>query len=108
MRMKGIIAPVIVCNILAGCGSISTIPKSDYIVRSELGAKKTKCDWIPRLYSGVAFDFCRLHAKPSEFYTAFPLDFYIFDFMFSGVVDTVALPYTGYLQYKNGSIRLGD
>jgi uncharacterized protein YceK len=106
MKIKGFFALGITCIVLVGCGSISTIPKSDHEIRFDLSVKKTKCDTIPRLYSGVAYDFCRLHAEPAKFYNEAVLSFYLFDFMFSGVVDTVALPYSGYLQYKTGNIDL--
>tara|TARA_R110002072_G_scaffold298269_2_gene471963 strand:- start:10675 stop:11001 length:327 start_codon:yes stop_codon:yes gene_type:complete len=106
MRIKGIITLMSICIVMSGCGSISTIPESNSTIRSELVGKKTKCNWIPRLYSGVAYGFCRLHAKPTQFYEAFTLDYYIFDIVISGAVDTLALPYTAYLQYKTGSIEL--
>jgi uncharacterized protein YceK len=106
MNIKGFFTLVITCIVLTGCGSISTIPKSSNEIKFDLTIKKTKCDFIPRLYSGVAYDFCRLHAEPEQFYNEAILGFYLFDFMFSGVVDTVALPYSGYLQYENGNIEL--
>jgi uncharacterized protein YceK len=93
---------------LAGCGTINTVFRDDSIASQNLKKQQTYCESIPRIYSGVAYDFCVLHGPPATqgvLATGFvPLLF--FDFLASGVFDTVVLPYTIYRQHKDGGIDI--
>ena len=79
----------------------------DREVSAHLSRQHTYCETLPRVYSGLAYDFCSLHSNPGggTYFDGFIL-FYIFDGVVSGAVDTVLLPYTGYQQYHRGSIDL--
>lgn len=115
--------------ILSGCGSLHTLPKSDNAIARNLKKHETKCTFLPQVYSGVAYDFCRLNAEyqgPRQRPTypdAEVNDKIILthtqlthgkgfawvlaaDVVLSGVVDTIALPYTIYKQTENGSVAL--
>lgn len=89
---------------LTACGSLNTVVNSDQNVSASLKNKNTYCDSIPRVYSGVAYDFCCLHSNPGGTYVDGFLGFYLMDVVASTVVDTAILPYTGYLQYKYGRL----
>jgi uncharacterized protein YceK len=102
---------VLVCVLsltLVGCGTTNTVFRDDSVASSELKKKRSYCGSIPRIYSGVAYDFCVLNGPPAAQAVAavgfVPLIF--FDFVASGVLDTVVLPYTVYRQGKDGSIDI--
>ncbi len=97
------------------CGSLSTLPRSDQAIKSSLVKRNTKCAYIPYVYSGVAYDFCVLNAEWNG--TSEPANgaqtgngdaafFVAFDVVLSGVIDTLALPYTVPMQSKYGSISV--
>lgn len=96
--------------LLSGCGTINTVFRSDEVAGHNLKERKTYCDSIPRVYSGVFYDLCVLHAPTNEGkkYSAtvgfFPLE--IIDFIPSGVLDTLVLPYTIYRQNVDGNIEI--
>lgn len=91
---------------LTGCGSVTTVGSSDHSVTANLERKNTYCKSIPRMYSGVAFNFCSLHAPSKGANLNWFAGYYLVDGIASTVVDTVLLPYTGYLQVKEGSVIL--
>lgn len=75
---------------------------------------KTYCESIPRVYSGVGYDICKLNAQPvnvhdeglSEIGDLQHVPFAFLDIIFSAVFDTLALPYTIYKQRREGNIEL--
>lgn len=93
---------------LLGCGTINTVVRGDSVTRQNLNHVKSPCATIPRIYSGVFYDMCALRGKPSR--TALWLgpgpEWMLVDLALSGVLDTVALPYTIYGQVSEGSIDL--
>jgi len=103
-----------------GCGSLMTLPRSEQAIKSSMEEHKTKCSYIPYVYSGVAYSFCWLHAEidegvlsPKNEGAEHPDHNYsdsgivlVADLVLSGAIDTIALPYTIYRQSKNGSIKL--
>jgi uncharacterized protein YceK len=90
--------------ILAGCGTAVTVLQGDEEAARSLRKQKTYCQAIPRVYSGLAHDFCLLHAPPDP--TGFLVPFVLLDLTLSGVFDTVVLPYTIYRQAVDGSIKI--
>ncbi|WP_455929274.1 YceK/YidQ family lipoprotein [Pseudomonas fluorescens] len=90
--------------ILNGCGTINSVVRKDGDTARELRLIKTYCQSIPRVYSGVAFDFCALHAAPDP--TGILIPVVLLDFAVSGVADTVILPYTIYRQAADGNISI--
>ena len=111
---------------ISGCGSLSTLPRSDAAINNHLVNHQTRCNYLPRVYSGVAFDICwlnadyedklsdpraepNIHDRPRPNNTGDGRGFamiYVADLIFSTVVDTLALPYTIFKQQSEGSIEL--
>ena len=97
--------------IITGCGTVHTVILGDNVVKTNLQEIDTKCDSIPRVYSGLSYDFCYLHARPVSTYegpstNSAPLIF--FDMIFSALIDTVLLPYSVYKQTQDGSIKVKE
>jgi uncharacterized protein YceK len=90
--------------LLSGCGTVNSVIRKDGDTARELRLIKTYCQSIPRVYSGVAFDFCSLHAAPDP--TGILIPFVLLDIAVSGVADTVVLPYTIYRQASDGNISI--
>lgn len=92
--------------ILPACGSLTTITSSDREISANLNKRNTSCESMLRVYSGLSYDLCNLHSNPGGMSFNWILGFYVVDGIASAAVDTVLLPYTGYRQYKDGSIAL--
>jgi len=91
---------------LAGCGSIETPSNTDGRIARDLDKRGTYCETVPRMYSGVAYDFCHLHSRPASTTGSTFLELHLFDMGLSAIADTIALPYTAYRQATVGSIKL--
>lgn len=91
---------------LSACGSFTTLGSSDQKVSADLRRKNTHCEIMPRVYSGVAYNFCHLHSNRDEVHLDWFLGFYLLDSLASAVVDTALLPYTGYKQYEDGCLKI--
>lgn len=89
---------------LSGCGSTVTVLQDEADVARDLRKLKTYCQTLPRVYSGLAYDFCAMNAPPDP--TGILLPFVLVDLPLSGVLDTVVLPYTVYRQVMEGSISI--
>lgn len=114
--------PLLASCALAGCGSWHTLRSDDSAHVADLNLQGTYCQAIPRVYGGVVWDMCQLYGEPprssqGEGYApppspsgsgfAFgPAILPFLDLAFSGVTDTVALPYTIFRQQRDGSIEL--
>ena len=109
--MKSKLKYAFICSIvvfLAGCGTINTVIRGDWITKRNLHQIETSCEAIPRIYSGIAYDICLLRGKPSQMALwVAPIPQLIFlDMALSGALDTVVLPYAAYTQINDGDIRL--
>lgn len=94
--------------VLCGCGTAKTLFSYDETISRSLRKEKTYCETLPRLYSGVAYDFCVLNGPPNTT-SGVPSGFislFIGDFFLSAVVDTLVLPYTAYRQVRYGNVDL--
>lgn len=95
---------------LSACATVKTLPPSTTQVSIEHHGKKSYCKEIPRIYSGFAYNLCKLNGEPSRHEnlgnTFNNVPFFIIDGSFSLVADTVALPYTLYSQSKHDSIAV--
>jgi uncharacterized protein YceK len=102
-RMKRWIAGFLVAA-LSGCGTIKTL-NDEKGASDDLARWKSNCQSIPRAYSGVAYQFCNLDAPPRSgpHWAVTPI---ALDMVVSGVADTLVLPYTGYMQYQHGDIKV--
>lgn len=85
---------------LQGCSTIYTV-SSDRTAPEELKQDvcRNECS-IPRVYSGVALDFCMILKGDGGQGSAIMF----WDIFFSLPADTLILPYTAYLQITKGSI----
>ncbi len=95
--------------LMAGCGTVNTVVGGDATASRGLKKAETYCDSIPRVYSGVSYNFCLLHAEPYAINTQHGIDgvpLLAMDFVLSGMLDTVALPYTIYRQCTDGNIEI--
>ncbi|MCK1794176.1 YceK/YidQ family lipoprotein [Pseudomonas violetae] len=93
---------------LAGCGTVQTVIRGDEAASKILKEQQSYCGAVPRIYSGVTFDFCYLNAplergRESDVHTTAPA-IVLVDVVLSGVMDTLVLPYTIYRQKVDGSI----
>ena len=104
MTIKMGIAIGAVALTLSGCGTALTVLQDDSDAARSLRKQKTYCQSIPRVYSGLAYDFCVLNASPDP--TGVLLPFVLLDMPLSGVFDTVSLPYTIYRQVTDGNISI--
>ena len=94
-----------VCSLaLSGCGTVSTVLQNDEDAARGLRKQKTYCQSIPRIYSGLAYDFCVLNAPPDPTGILVPL--VLLDLALSGALDTVSLPYTIYRQGVDGNLAI--
>ena len=92
------------------CATMKTIdPPQNHIDISHNG-KKSYCEEIPRIYSGLSYNFCLLYGEPSKRVNVGSsfnnIPFVFIDTVFSVVSDTVVLPYTIVMQAEKGSIKV--
>nr|WP_314524777.1 YceK/YidQ family lipoprotein [uncultured Pseudomonas sp.] len=104
MTLRNTAAMSAVTLALSGCGTLNTVLRDDVAATRELRKQKTYCQSIPRVYSGLAFDFCLLNAPPD--YTGVLVPLVLVDLAASGIVDTVVLPYTIYQQRTLGNMGI--
>ncbi|MEB0048266.1 MULTISPECIES: YceK/YidQ family lipoprotein [unclassified Pseudomonas] len=101
-------AMLLAALMLAGCGTVQTVVRNDDVAVKSLKEKKSYCAAVPRIYSGVTYDFCTLHAPlkagidPEKYNNG--TIFVLIDVVISGAFDTLLLPYTLYRQQADGSI----
>lgn len=97
-----------VALLLSGCGSIITVVRDDSVTSKYLAEGNSYCGAVPKVYSGLMFDFCMLHAAPEDEnnYSSSPPIIMVFDMGLSAITDTVLLPYTLIRQHNDGSIEV--
>lgn len=93
---------------IQACGTITTLSESDQQLTSRLTKQDTYCESIPRVYSGVSYDFCKLNSKPNDTEIDVLVGFYLIDGALSAVSDTLVLPYTIYQQSEKGRIQIAQ
>ncbi|WP_256345649.1 YceK/YidQ family lipoprotein [Pseudomonas sp. PD9R] len=104
MTIKTAVASGAITLALTGCGTVATVLQDEAEAAQGLRRQKTYCQSIPRIYSGLAYDFCALNAPPDPTGILVPL--VLLDLALSGALDTVVLPYTVYRQGMDGNIRI--
>ncbi|MGY2338825.1 YceK/YidQ family lipoprotein [Pseudomonas sp. SDO5532_S415] len=97
---------------LAGCGTVQTVIRADEVATKSLKEQKSYCGAVPRIYSGVAYDFCYLNAplekgRDAQVHDSAPA-IVLIDVVISGALDTLLLPYTIYRQQADGSIIITE
>ncbi|QAY86632.1 YceK/YidQ family lipoprotein [Pseudomonas arsenicoxydans] len=101
-------AVLLAAVMLAGCGTVQTVMRGDEVAAKSLKERKSYCGAVPRIYSGVTYDFCTLNAplekgRDAEVHDNAPA-IVLIDVVLSGALDTLLLPYTLYRQQADGSI----
>ena len=102
MKVRAMLTAVLSLALI-GCGTVNTVIRGDAVASRNL--KRSYCKSIPRVYSGVSYDFCTLHGPPAPVHDT-GAAYFFFDFVPSAVFDTVALPYTIYRQNRDGNIQI--
>lgn len=101
---------IVATCICSSCSTIKTISPRNNHVTIEYFGHISYCEEIPRVYSGLASNFCLLYGEPNEsgITVSSPYDasFFIIDSCFSAIADTVVLPYTVLQQMEKGSIEV--
>lgn len=100
---------VVLSLFITGCGTINTVVREDAVTSRHLKELNSYCESIPRVYSGASYDFCTLYGPPVSEYGRNDSRLvvqYIADFVVSGLVDTLLLPYTIYRQTRDGNIYI--
>ncbi len=94
--------------LISGCGSITTLRESDARISQKLNDWNTQCESIPRIYSGVAYGFCVLHARPGHelAWDSSVIPYVFLDMGVSAIVDTLALPATIPAANSKGRIEI--
>jgi uncharacterized protein YceK len=100
---------VLAAMMLGGCGTVQTVVRNDQVAVDSLKEQKSYCGAVPRIYSGLAYDFCSLHAPlakgvDADDYKNAAIPVVLIDAVVSGALDTLLLPYTVYKQHTEGSI----
>ncbi|CAI8830963.1 YceK/YidQ family lipoprotein [Pseudomonas sp. IT-P294] len=103
-------AVLLAALLLAGCGTVQTVMRGDEVAAKSLKERKSYCGAVPRIYSGVTYDFCILNAplekgRDGEVHDNAPA-IVLIDVVLSGAFDTLLLPYTLYRQQADGSIMV--
>ncbi|WP_285430988.1 YceK/YidQ family lipoprotein [Pseudomonas sp. fls2-241-R2A-110] len=103
-------AVLLAALMLAGCGTVQTVMRGDEVAAKSLKERKSYCGAVPRIYSGVTYDFCILNAplekgRDAEVHDNAPA-IVLIDVVLSGAFDTLLLPYTLYRQQADGSIMV--
>ncbi|QHF42693.1 hypothetical protein PspS35_02400 [Pseudomonas sp. S35] len=116
MRLTSKVLWLALCVPLAGCGTINTVFRPDVVASQNLKASGSHCENVPRIYSGVIYGFCTLNGEPAAdkslkdssliSHGGGLLPVIAVEFVASGVLDTLVLPYTIYRQNKDGSIEI--
>lgn len=102
----GLLSVLVCCS----CATVRTLdPPGNHVEISYYG-KKSYCNEIPRIYSGLSNNLCLMYGEPSrtsnfgDSVNGVPLIF--LDTVFSAATDTLALPYTLVTHSKKGSIKV--
>jgi uncharacterized protein YceK len=104
MTLKVVMVLGAVSLALSGCGTVNTVMQQDHDAARSLRHQKTYCQSIPRVYSGLAYDFCVLNGSPDP--SGFLVPFVLLDMPLSAVFDTLSLPYTIYRQATDGNLGI--
>lgn len=104
LTIKTLVVSGFISLALTGCGTVATVFQDDADAAHGLRRQKTYCQSIPRVYSGLAYDFCVLNAPPDP--TGIYVPLVLVDLVLTGVLDTVVLPYTIYRQGTDGNISI--
>jgi uncharacterized protein YceK len=107
--MKGMISALLVL-LCCSCATVKTLDASQNHINISHQGKKSYCEEIPRIYSGISYNFCLMYGEPSDVAnigsTINGIPTVFIDSLFSVAADTIVLPYTITTQAKKGSIKV--
>ncbi|WP_366525572.1 YceK/YidQ family lipoprotein [uncultured Microbulbifer sp.] len=99
------ILTLILCTfILTNCGTFTTLTSTDREIAANLKKQKSSCESIPRVYSGLSYNMCKMHSSSESINADLLLGIYLIDSVMSTATDTAVLPFTIYEQHKSGNI----
>lgn len=104
---KKLILTLVISVVLAGCSTVKTVQTDEYGIKVSWQGYKSKCKSIPRVYSGVAYNFCLLYGEANSSPNSYDIqgaEILLWDSAFSLVADTLILPYTISTQIESGNI----
>jgi uncharacterized protein YceK len=104
--MKNILLLLASGLVLSGCGTINSTFREDAATSRTLSERGSHCGQVPRVYGGVMYDFCVLHAPVDDRQPDTAAQFVLIDMAASGALDTLLLPYTFFRQQRDGSIEI--
>ncbi|WP_353505491.1 YceK/YidQ family lipoprotein [Microbulbifer variabilis] len=93
---------------LTGCGTFTTLSSTDREISANLKRQKSNCESIPRVYSGLSYNICKMHSDSESINVDLLLGVYLVDSLFSTATDTIVLPFTMIEQRKNGNISVSS
>ncbi|QFT54301.1 YceK/YidQ family lipoprotein [Microbulbifer sp. THAF38] len=98
-----------ICSLLlTGCGTFTTLSSTDREISANLKRQKSNCESIPRVYSGLSYNMCKMHSDSESINVDLLLGVYLLDSVLSTATDTAVLPFTIYNQHKNGNISVAN
>ena len=97
---------------LTGCGTVQTVVRGDDVAVKSLKEQRSYCGAVPRIYSGVTYDFCALNAPLQDGRDDQKHDFapaiVLIEVVVSAAFAALLLPYTIYRQQADGSIIINE
>lgn len=97
---------LLICCISTGCSTIHTLGNAS----NGVVMKGTYCDNIDHVFSGIEYNWCKLHGTPKDNSTSASstgdFEYVGIDSVFSLVADIVVLPYTIYKQISSEPISI--
>ncbi|MFA0810763.1 YceK/YidQ family lipoprotein [Microbulbifer epialgicus] len=89
---------------LTACGTFTTLTSTDREIAANLKKQNSSCESIPRVYSGLSYNMCKMHSSSDSINVDLLLGVYLLDSVVSTATDTAVLPVTIYRQNKSGNI----
>jgi uncharacterized protein YceK len=95
---------------LVSCATVKTLDPKDSHVNIQHQGKNSYCESIPRVYSGAAYNVCKVTGEPStrknvgNSINGVPI--IVIDAFCSVAADTLVLPYTIFRQVNDGNIAV--
>ncbi|WP_020409360.1 YceK/YidQ family lipoprotein [Hahella ganghwensis] len=110
IRLAATIGILVLVLFQTGCGTINTVGRPEHIAANNLKEAGSYCSRLPRVYSGVSYGLCLMYGRPAPVHswqgTEKAVTMWAVDLVASGILDTLALPYTLYDQSRYGDIEL--
>lgn len=105
-KLTVLLAAALSCS----CATVKTLsPENNHVVIEHHG-NKSYCEEIPRIYSGLSYNFCLFYGEPDRAGTLGNrfngVPWFVFDSVFSVAADTVVIPYTVVTQVQKGNIEV--